>query len=471
MSDFSSPVSEVFDGKFYRDFYGLSPDEFKDDSKIYEQYHQVGKSKGRVVNKEQLNAAISKILNFNSELYSNINLSFDHKNTVLKKFKLNASSSVDHFFSAGGNLTGINRARILNDNDLIAYNNRWLQLETAVDAAVKFDMEFYANMYDIPDSTGSRRDLFLHWLTRAVFVGELPSEMYLDAAKRAHLFNDLLAVLMEAGVDVNFVMQNYMDVMAAYCVANEIVVPGALTPLQKMMFLLFNSGQKLRVFFNAAEQSAYVASNSAAYADAIAQIKADAQEDAARMASVGYSKRAAELERDKRRIVFKNAPFELKPVGALKSLKSMRTFASDSFISMFAACNKLSGAVAGAVSGAAADVADRERMLSDYVSVIAVRELKKCAGLDITSMDFKNFVLDLVYNVFSFKKIAGAAGKSEYNEFILQKTIGILSALYQSRALSGFEDVLFADIKFLIENKRILKLGKILLTIIPNLVL
>lgn len=444
--------SVAFDPKFYRDFYGLSVADYADDAKLYEFYCAKGKDLGHVANAVELKQRVAALIGFDADVYSQVNLSFDNKPL---KAKFSAPPAVgpvahyvDHYFGeVGGNLYINKRQRLCNTNDLAAFNNVWAAIFCDVDAAVKFDEHFYVSMYDIPAELNTRMAAFMHWLTAGVFMGYVPNASYFAVGKS--MVGDINAVLCAHGVDMDYIEKQDGKLMAAYCKDSGIVVPANMSSIAKNLFLFFNAGQKIRIYFNAAECDATQTAHKEMYAAAVKQVKEQpgAFEAMKAKAEAAYAKMAAELKR--KELAFKNVAIPAINASQLNSIKMLREIVSADFIECFAKCNGIASA---------ADLKEQ------VVKLLCQRLMKKATDVDSAEVPaFKEFVLNVVYNMFANDK-KKAMSKEEYIKFIKDFAADVLVLLGSKQV----RDAIIADLAFLIENKKIIKLGKIAIAVIPT---
>lgn len=442
----------TFDPVFYRNFYDLSAAEYADNAKVYEYYCSKGKALGHVANEVEMKNKLATLINFDSEMYSQVNLSFDNKPLGVTFPAANKDTMISHFMNhyfapESGNLHCNARQRLCNVNELAVNNNEWANLMIAIDNAVKFDCDFYVSMYDVPVNLETRLGAFMHWVSCGIFLEYMPNASYFDVTKS--MVNDVNSALNAAGVDMDYIEKMDGAQMIKFCSDNNIVMPAKLSSIAKNLFLFFNAGQKLRVFFSKAQCERVKAEHKKMYSDGVAVLKEQPQmyDMVVAKTLAEFNKCAAEIKR--KTPIFANPAIKALTSDMLNTIKTIRKFAASDFIANFAKCNNLS-----------------LDALENVVEVLCKRLAVRVK--DVTNVDmpvFREFVLNLVYNVFATNKKKQLT-KEEYTNFIKNFACDMLVQLQTNLERSK----LIADLEFLIENKKLIKLGKLAVTVMSMVV-
>ena len=436
MTSSEANLDHAFYASFYEDLAGVS-DKFK----IFEHYINIGKAQGRVANKNEFAELMCELTSFDVNIYSNLNLAFDFKNS-LKEKNPGFNSKIQwlsHFFGEdgkSGNLRDINRYRIKNSNELLEFNNEWNELHKAIDTALKFDHVFYSKYYDVP-AAETRYDLFIHWLTTGLFLGYAPNEKCLFDNKK--VLNDVMEILIKKKVDINYITNEYTKIMESYFTLSNMNIIPNLGNVEKTLFLFLNSGFKLRLFFNENERKNYIDKHMKEYENANTAIKQMKVNDFNKVIKLEFEKSKYVLEKYMKQVIFKDEKLKLLPIKSLNSLANLKHLTNAKFIENFKKCHNLSSMV-------------------DVAIKVLKHELNRYEKIDVNSMEIKNFILNFVYNA----NLADKKDKYEYIEFVKNMSIEIMKKVMSNETLMN---TIEKDVEFLITNKKIIKLCKIAYTV------
>lgn len=426
-----------FYASFYEDLKGLAGDKFK----LHEHYLKIGKDQGRVVNTECLAKQLCDLLHFDADIYANLNLGVSLRFTI-KEHNPNNKNVMDVLNHLKWSVSDVNRYRIKNSNDLLEVNNEWNGLYKAIDERVKFDLAFYTQYYDIPVPQTSRMNVFLYWVCNGLFLGQAPNEMYLF--EKDKLFNDVMEVLVKNNVDINYITNEYSEIMNTFMTTNNLPVISNLGQVENMVYLFMNTGNRLRLFLNANERNEYIELHKNEYSLAEEAIKTLKKDELLKKVNAEYDKKTAKLVRIEKNVQFAESVVKLLDAKMLNSVSNLKKLTDKKFLEKFKKCHGL------------------EKM-GDVALKLLSHEMKKYENLDKKSMEVKHFIVNFMYNA----NIDDKKDKNEYMATIKQMSMDLIKTVLSNPEL---ESTIEQDIEFFITNKKIIKLCKLAYTLMPLLI-
>lgn len=399
---------------------------------ITEHYLNIGKAQGRVANKNELVQLMSSILNFDADLYSVANLSYKLDKSLKDTFP-NQNDWFNHFYDAtNGNLYTVNRYRITNSNDMKIVSNEWDDMVASVFDMVGFSVVFYRSFYDIPTNITTLQDLQLYWLKMGLFLKQHPNLKSFN--DNVDVLGDIQTMLMNKYKLNMTMLASYKDNMMTYANAHSIVVPAGLNDETSiLMFLFFNTGYQLRLFFCQNELDEYRSQKANAYNAALASVKNLEQDKAVADAAKAYLSQTAALIKAKSIVV--PVPLVKDLFVNISSLLNIIKLCNDTYLSCF---KKI----------------QQNEDLMVIIPKMVKHELLNCDNPQLNSMEVKILVASLLYNLF----VANKTDSDLYATFVKEKSVEVLTGMFGEAGLSGFSETLKQDIDFIIENKKVVKL-------------
>ncbi len=420
-------LSEL-DCDFYTSFYDDLSNIPKTPIAINEHYLTVGKKQGRVANKKELNALLAQLLNFDINVYSTANLCWNFKSNL--KVHCKNADFVDHYYSPEGNLRKNDLFRIINQNELQTFINKWDSIYDTIIESVNFNLLFYKTFYKIPNEIHNLRDLQINWLKRGVFMGEKPNLKSLD--ENTNILGEIVTLLVKNfNIDTSFISK-YRNHMKEYASINSIMIPSGLDDTNTLLFLFLNTGHALRMFFNNNELETYRNNRLKQYESALNSIKNSTYKPILNESLKHYEKQSMTLRKkeDEIPIPIVKTPFH-EITSVLNIIKLSNSVSLNCFKKIYNSDD-----------------------MTVVIPLMVQHELANCIEPVLNSMEIKILVASLVYNAFVLNK----TDKQQYNDFVKSKSIEILSKLFVEAGMTDFENVLEQDINFIIENKKIVKL-------------
>lgn len=431
----ATPTPSPLDCKFYTSFYpDLASLVGCTELEINEHYLTIGKAQGRVANQAELDVLVASMLRFDTDVYSSINLSFALDKTLKASFP--KANWLNHYYNPqNGNLFVNNRFRVMNHNDLRMVSNRWDEIYEKIYRAVDFNLIFYRSFYEIPAGINMLQDLKRSWLENGIFAGQKPNLKALN--ENINVLGNIQTLLMnEYQLDMAF-LGAYKNIMMDYAAKHAIVVPPALTDENSiLLFLLFNTGYQLRLFFNQNEYDRHKEERIKQYNDAIAAIKAMTYKPMLDAAAKAYAVKDLQLSKVKAIV---DVPIVKDEFSNIISLMNVVRLSNEDFLNCF---KKISGI---------------QDDLAAVIKLIVLHELTNCVNPELNSMEVKILVASLVYNIF----IANKTDSAEYAKFVQDKSVEILTAMFKEKGLTDFETVLVQDIALVLESKKVVKMSYI----------
>lgn len=456
MSDVSC---DSLDLAFYASFYSLSA--IKDDAvKLREHFLTIGKKKEYFPNKAAADVAIAKVISFDGEIYANLNIAFDNMNHSLRHARSmeTVPHCLDHFYNPDhGNLYHFKHvSRVCNELELVKHASKWEKLHMDLMKAVEFDEQFYAMFYEIPAHINTRNELFMHWLRTTMHIGHLPSKKYL--AHEASVVVDVQRVLNQHHVDMHYIESVAKGVMEMYAGTVLKIDLGSVKDASKMLFLLFNVGEKMRVYFNESEYLSTVQRKRDQFNDATEKVKLNSYKAVIEKAEVAYAKELA---------LAKSSATKMKDVPLVKigvdsiadNMRMLKHIVSDQFIEQFEKSHHMQPIVRGE--------SDKEKV-KDHVCIQIVKKVLNNLKFekldDLNSGSVKQFVVSFLFNLLlklRSDKNEKPLSKEEYIELVKAKSIAVLEQVYQAIGVVFSAESLKKDIEFIIANKQFIKLYKL----------
>jgi hypothetical protein len=425
-------MASQLDCRFYTSFYeDLSSLGSSNAIVINEHYLTVGKEQGRVADRVELHNLLATILHFDENVYSSANLSGELSSTLKDAVK-----DVDwlcHYYDAiNGALFSVPRFSAINNNDLIEFSNKWESIYLSVFNEIYFNLSFYRSFYNIPEHINNTRDLQLHWLKTGMFVGQKPNLKSMDENR-----NVIVAVqtilLKKFNLDMSL-LATYKDIMSECAKINGIEIPEAIVSDENalLLFLLLNTGQQLRLFFNKNEQDNYVAARKEEYTNAVTAVKKMVHSQAMVASNKAYNNKTISLLKFRK---MDSIPILKQPFNNVISVFNIVKLSNEIFINGF---KKVYGT----------------EDLSVIIPLIASHEMNNSLNPTLNSMEIKILVTSLVYNTFLVNKVDSKL----YATFVKETSISIISKMFAEESIADFESSLEQDINFIIDNKKIVKL-------------
>lgn len=424
-------MSSNLDCKFYTSFYeDLSSLADSTDLKINEHYLMIGKIQGRAANKKELDDMIASIVRFDYDVYKNTNLSYELDKTLNNTF-LNLDCMEHYYNETTGNLYKCNRFRILNNNDIKIVLNEWEGIYKKIFDLVDFDLFFYKSFYEIPASITTLQDLKIHWLKNGLFSGQKPNLKSLN--ENINIIGNIQSLLIkEFNLDMTY-LSSYKSIMMDYAVKHNIVVPSSLDETNVLLYLFFNTGYQLRLFFSQNEYDVYKSERIQQYNSAVVAIKSLNQKLALDMAVKSYALQDLKLSKVKSVEVI---PIIKEAFSNIISLSNIIKLSNEDFLNCFKKIYNV-----------------QDLMVA--IKLIVSHELTNYLSPELNSMEVKILVTSLVYNTYIQDKVDSEI----YASFVKDKSIEILTLLFKDAGLTDFETVLAQDVAFVIDNKKVIKLS------------
>jgi hypothetical protein len=417
---------------FYSDLQSIKSDKFK----LHEHYLEKSKTENRIANVTEFGSVICDLVKFEPSVYLNFNLPCELDKSLKEKFPHFKSDleCFEHFYheTKNCNLRDTNRFRIKNANDIQMINNKWNALYKAIDNKVKFDLSFYVRYYDIPCVISSRFDVFMYWLNTGLFLGDVPNEHYL--LEKDKLINEIIEIFAKHLVDINYIHNEYLNVMVQFMKVNKTPVLPNLENVKNTLFLFLNTGFKLRLFFNSNERVKYIDTNTEMIQNAKIAMQTLKTNEFREKSNAEYAKQKKLLNVKKEKVKFADEEVKLLKPEKLNSIFNLKKLTDKDFIEKFKKCHNLSE-------------------LKDVAMKIISHEIKRYNDLDINSMEIKKFVVNLIYNM----NKANKTNKSEYLILVKNIVVDIMNTLVNDANL--VEKVL-QDVEFIVSNKQIVSLSK-----------
>lgn len=437
------------DCNFYVSFYDdLASLKGKNNVEINEHYINTGQAQGRIGNKNELNDVVSKIIHFDFNTYSTANLSSDN----VSNFKTKAPNTADgewlnHFYNEPfGQLYRSNSMKIQNGNDLKSIVNKWEAVYNEIFNDIKFNLAFYRSFYVLPNGVQNTRELKLHWLKNGMFNKQCPNLIYLNNSENMIGLVQII-LISKFGLDMAY-LSSMKNEMSDYARANGISMPQELVDeTSALLFLFLNTGYQLRLFFNQNERKAYMDSRKLAYTNAVQSVKSLVQVNAMDVSNKEYIANSTALAQAKQ---FVGVPIVKQNFAEIASLMNIIQLTNEMYVN----CSKKIYACEDLTM-----ICDKiiKHEISNYDSPI------------LNSMDFKIFVMSLVYNIFIANK---GADKKAYCDLVKAKSIELLTPLLSGAGVVDFAVTLEQDLTFIVDNKQIVKLSyfkNIVMSIIAGL--
>lgn len=425
-------MSSQLDCKFYTSFYeDLSSLADSTELKINEHYLMIGKAQGRVANKKELDDMIASIVRFDYDVYKNTNLSFQLDKTLNVSFP--GLDCMNHYYNeTTGNLYINNRFRVLNNNDIKVVLNEWDGIYQKIFNLVNFDLFFYKSFYEIPASITTLQDLKIHWLKNGLFSGQKPNLKSLN--ENTNIIGNIQSLLIkEFNLDMSYLL-GYKSVMLDYASKHNIVVPSSLVDeTNVLLYLFFNTGYQLRLFFSQNEYDVYKSERIQQYNSAVNAIKSLNQKVALDMAVKSYAIQDLKLSKVKLVAV---VPIMKDAFSNIISLSNVIKLSNEDFLNCFKKIYNVQD-------------------LMEVIKLIVSHELSNYLLPELNSMEVKILVTSLVYNTYIQDKVDAGI----YASFVKDKSIEILTLLFKDAGLADFETVLAQDVAFVIDNKKVIKLS------------
>jgi hypothetical protein len=426
-------MSSQLDCAFYTSFYDdLSSLAGATKLEITEHYLNIGKAQGRVANNDELVSVMSSILNFNPDLYSVANLSYQLDKSLKDTF-VGKNDWYQHFYSSpNGNLYIASRYRVINNNDLKITSNEWDELVSAIFDIVHFSVVFYKSFYNIPSTITTVQDLKIHWLKNGLFLKQHPNlQSFTD---NRDVIGDIQAMLIDKFKLNMAFLANYKADMMKYASHHSIVVPESITDENSiLLFLFMNTGYQLRLFYNQNELDAYRTDNINKYNEALASVKSMTHVKALATSVKLYTAQTASLVKSKHIVV---------PVPIVKDL----FININSVFNVIKLCNPT-------FLNCFKKISQNEDLMV-IIPLLVKHELLNCDQPQLNSMEVKILVASLLYNLF----ISNKSDSTLYANFVKEKSVELLSAMFNEAGLVDFSETLKQDVDFIVENKKVVKL-------------
>lgn len=425
-------MSSSLDCDFYKSFYS-DTNWLSSSISINEHYLNVGKPQGRVANQSELNELLCLILNFDCNVYSTANLSFDLKTNLKTKFNFSTNDqSINHYYGQNGNLLSTPKFRVINGNDLKYISNFWENIYIKIFDAINFNLLFYKTFYDIPDGISNLRDLQLHWLKKGLFMGQKPNLKSLN--DNENLIGVIQGILIKNfGLDMAFLAQYKTD-MINYMQNNGMEVQNIEDETSLLIYLLLNSGYELRLFFNSNELDDYKKTRSEQYDEAIKSVKNSTYKKAIATNDKIYDTRSLELIKATPKMNI--LPVQKTPFADIISMQNIVKLSNEIVINCF---KKLYN----------------KEDLTEIITIMIKHALNNCLEPVVNSMEVKILVTSVVYNAYIVNKVDSKL----YKDLVKEKSVQIITTLFKEQNMVDFEAVLEQDVNFLLENKKIMKLS------------
>jgi hypothetical protein len=429
-------MSSALDCNFYVSFYDdLENLKGKNAVDVNEHYINIGQSQGRVANKNELNDVVCKIIHFDSNTYSTANLSNDNVSNYKSKNPNMADGEwLNHFYNEPfGQLYRSNTIKIQNGNDLKKNANKWESMYIEIFNEIKFNANFYRSFYVLPAGVQNTRELKLNWLKNGLFNKEYPNIMYLN--NNDNMIGVVQIILISKfGLDMAY-LSGIRNEMHEYARANNISIPqGLVDETSILLFLFLNTGYQLRVFFNQNERKTYMDSCKLLYTNAIKSVKTLSQTTALGESNKEYVATSLQLAQAKQ---FVGVPIVKYVFSEINSLINIIKLSNELYIN----CSK--------------KIYSSED-LTTVTNKIIRHEISNYDNPIINSMDFKIFVMSLVYNIFILNK---GTDKEAYKNLVKTKSTELLTPLLNEAGVSDFSVTLEQDLDYILNNKQVIKLS------------
>lgn len=454
---------DLLDLAFYASFYSLSA--IKDDPvKLREHFLTIGKQKGYFPNKDYADIAIAKVISFDGEIYANLNIAFDNMTLSLRKARKmeTVPHCLAHYYDpVHGNLYHFKHvSRVANELELVKHVSKWEKLYSDLMNAVEFNEQFYSMFYEIPAHIETRNQLFMHWLKHSMHIGHLPSKKYLQQDNSVIV--DVQRILNQHHIDMHYIESVSRGVMEMYAGTVLKLDLGNVKDASKMLYLLFNAGEKMRIYFNESEYVATVQRKRDQFADATEKVKLDNYKTTIEKAESAYAKELA---------IAKSSAFKLKDTllvkisvdGVADNMRMLKHIVSDQFIEQFEKSHNVQSLVRSE-AGAEADASKVNDTVCIQIVKKVLNNLKFEKLDDLNCGAVKQFVVSFLFNLLikmRSDKTEKQLSKEEYLELVKVKSIAVLEAVYQLIGVVFTSEALKKDIEFIIANKQFIKLYKL----------
>jgi hypothetical protein len=406
---------ETLDTNFYASFY----DDVKTTNKmeVTNHYFSVGRDQNRIKNAREMGALVCEMLNIDPDIYRHMNLSVRMNANLVDDIQ-KVGSTYQHLF--GGlecsEINNIKMHRATHSVDLMVYKNKMNDLWIDLDKSIQFDDAYYIQYYDVPAGAVDRKMLFMHWITTGMFQNQRPNASFILAPNTSvvdNLMQTINAVFCRHNIDYNYVCTKYATTMTAYCSLHKIdyrAFTGAVPTLH--MFLFFNTVVQLRLYLNQADEDAQKQQLKDMHNAAIAAIKSRTVKKVQDANRAAYAKQLADATRVDRSLVFPNHPLNKLDKLQLHTITLIKSLSSPSYTNMVRLTRNMDSTV------------DLSKVIQ-----IAVERIAKQLGLPTSSIDILTLILDVVYNAYLSMRADKKMTKLEYMDFVRTTSIAIASAL------------------------------------------
>jgi hypothetical protein len=219
-----------------------------------------------------------------------------------------------------------------------------------------------------------------------------------------------------------------------YASHHSIVVPESITDENSiLLFLFMNTGYQLRLFYNQNELDAYRTDNINKYNEALASVKSMTHVKALATSVKLYTAQTASLVKSKHIVV---------PVPIVKDL----FININSVFNVIKLCNPT-------FLNCFKKISQNEDLMV-IIPLLVKHELLNCDQPQLNSMEVKILVASLLYNLF----ISNKSDSTLYANFVKEKSVELLSAMFNEAGLVDFSETLKQDVDFIVENKKVVKL-------------
>lgn len=440
-------ANEQFDVKTYMEIYK----EFNSEAEATTHFIETGRMENRIKNKNELIETLCKILHFDEVMYLHVNLQGDNFKPInemvmsgmnalrLKNAKI-LKAGCEHYVSKLSQ--DFTTMQIINSYTVQLYKNKSAALWSAIDTYLNFDETYYANYYMVKDTIYDRKQLFIEWLTKGLYKGEIPNVKYVDSDK---VIQDVKIALMNAGVDMDFIEKQYDAMMLQYCLSvnPEDQLLTSLSGKDRVVYTFFLSFAQLHLFFNQNELTQYNVDMKKMYESAMEVIRSCKVDSYLITSAKKYDDDLKLLIASQ--VKFKDTKLSKLSSVALQTVSFIRTVTDANFLNTFKKHN---------------GIETEGDFKKDLILAIAQKIIKE-SKISNSNAQIIQLVINLIYNSNLDIRKARKMSKKEYLDSIKTTSIEILSNILsdaESRAENG---TLEADINYFIESKNILKLTKL----------